>query len=79
MDKIETRADAIDWPDMRHTVDAKIRYLEATWRATEEEFPPEAHEKMVQDMYFPIICKVARFCECLTVGDEAEPQSNADA
>ena len=69
MDKIETRADAIDWQGMRDTVDEKLRYLEAVWRSTEKQGPPEAHAKLVNDMYFPIVRMVAEFCECVKVGE----------
>ena len=72
MDKIETRADVIDWQGMRATVDAKLRYLEVAWRATEQKAPPEEHAKFVRDLYFPVVRMVAEFCECVKVGDEVE-------
>ena len=75
MAEIETRADKIDWQGMRATVDEKLRCLEAIWRATEKRGPPEAHAKLVNDVYFPIVRMVAEFCECVTVGEPERPDN----
>lgn len=55
---------SIDWNDIEREVVRKLRYLQATWNHTAEEYP-ELHEIMKRDLYLPAFKHLAAFCAAI--------------
>ena len=66
MNDIETRHSEIDWAGAESDVVSKLGYLRMAWAASERDCSPEVHEKMVVDLYLPILELLSEFCCCIT-------------
>ena len=65
-----------DWARIRADVGMKLGWLEAAWKGTERDSPPELHAKLVADLYRPALNCLARFCACIQEEQSGEEGAN---
>ena len=77
--KLESRSDRIDWDGIAGDVRTGLSYLQMVWQASERDCSPEYHRKMVEDIYFPVLRRLAEFVACIEVTEDDSGDIHAPA